>query len=336
MCSEMDNAPRKHHTVTAAYIKRFSDGMEVLRHIDGRRPKLVGPRGVGYQKDFWGSPDLAREMEDAFNNCEEPAVALLRELDDAPNVAGLDVDQRGLLAEFMAIHIVRLPAFGRMARRLAVESARETLVRHGAFSEANLRRAVDALQAPRQHNETLIGRIASITGLLASMHWSIVTFDQDLLITGDQPVALMPMHAATINSDSAIPPRGIMNILEGRFTLDPRKLLLMTWRDGYEVATPIVGTFAQACSVNTGVRALAEREWLSRPGAAPPFVVPPFRHPNLYAISAEVFPGYAAATATASTRRTRTETQLRERWDSNTPPERVRFVSAGTQMRSEK
>jgi hypothetical protein len=330
----MDNPPRKHHTVTAAYIKRFSDGKNVLRHIEGQTPKLRSPRGVGYQRDFWGSPDVAQQMEDAFNRCEDPAMELLKQLDAEPNVAALSSDQRGLLAEFMAIHIVRLPAFGRMARRLAVESARETLIRYGVFSEASLQRAVRSLHEPRQHNETLIGRIASITAVLASMHWSMVTFNQDLLITSDQPVALMPMQAATINSDSAIPPGGMMSVLEGRFTLDPRKVLLMTWRDDYDVATPIAGTFAQACSVNTGVRVMAEREWLSRPGAPAPFVVAPFLHPRLYAISTELLPGYSVAKAAESVRRSRTKARTRERWDSTRPPERVRFVAARRQKPS--
>jgi hypothetical protein len=329
----MNNPPSKHHTVTAAYIKRFSNGKKVLRHIEGQKPKLRSPRGVGYQRDFWGSPELAQEMEDAFNRCENSAMELLKELDAELNVAALSSDQRGLLAEFMGIHIVRLPAFGRMARRVARESALEALVKHGAYSEENLQRAVDALQEPRQHNTTLIGRISAITGTLASMHWSIVTFDQDLLITGDQPVALMPMQSATINSGSAVPPGGMMNILEGRFTLDPRKLLLMTWQDDNDVATPIAGTFAQACSVNTGVRALAEREWLSRPDSAVPFVMPPFRHPNLYAISTELLHGYTVAAAMASTRRSRTDSLMRERWASEAPPELVRFVGAGGRPR---
>jgi uncharacterized protein DUF4238 len=164
-------------------------------HRDGTAPRLRGPKGVGYQRDFWGPPDLAKAMEEAFNRCETPALELLKRIDHEV-VLKLTKPERGLLAEFAAVHVVRLPAFG-----------------------------------------------------------------------------------------------------------------------------------AFLCSGNAGLRSQAAKDWVSRPGTSPPFVVPPQLHPNIYAISTELIPGYTVDVAVNSKGRTATDEMVAKLIEENAPRDRARWVA---------
>ena len=176
------------------------------------------------------------------------------------------------------------------------------------------------------HAETLRGQVGRILGLFASMHWSLVTFDDDWLITCDQPVLILPTTNTTITPKASIPATGFANTMEVCFTVDPRKLLLMTWRDDHDSQQPIRGEFRHACSVNAGLRSQTAKEWISRPGSTPPFVAPPMRHPNLYAISTELLPGYTVPVAVGSRRRTATDAMVAALIEENAPRDRARWV----------
>jgi hypothetical protein len=94
----MTGAPRKHHYVTADYVKRFADpdsGMVETHHYK-KGAHQQGARGFGYRNDFWGGRELATILEQAFNRCETPALDLLRGLDNSRRTDTLTGDERAL------------------------------------------------------------------------------------------------------------------------------------------------------------------------------------------------------------------------------------------------
>ena len=149
---------------------------------------------VGFQRDFWGDdPELAAEMEARFEGAEKRALDVLTEL---PSRWPLTGDDRGLLAEFLAIHIVRMPSFGGYIRQIGEQANRETIAegapKHG-FDDAQAAVYAELLRSDRIHADGLLRQIPRVGSMLGSMHWSIVEFPEDWLITCDQPVVMLAL-----------------------------------------------------------------------------------------------------------------------------------------------
>ncbi len=311
-----DSIPRKIHTVTASYIGRWTasvtGGEKVTRHrlADGE-VKNIGPRGVGYQRDYWGpDPELAREMEAKFHSAETAAPPVLQELRAAWPLTG---DDRGVLAELMAIHIVRMPSFGGHLRRLGEAANRATIAegasKHG-LDDAQAAIYAELLRSDRMHADGLLRQVVRAGTVLGSMHWTLVEFAEDWLITGDQPLVMLGPPPHRVSPASAIGPF-TLNAVEARFTLDPRHALLMTWLDAPEDRLWLPGERAHAASINCAVKQQALEEWFCQPGPTPPFMAGRVLNADRFSmleeqtflISESLLPGYTVDHAAASKRR---------------------------------
>jgi hypothetical protein len=321
----MATTPERHHTITAGYLDRFSRKGRVAVHRTDGSTFETGPRAVGFQRDYWGSD--AAEVEQAFSKTENFALRLLRKLVDR---WPLSTDDRGLLAEFVAMHVIRTPAFSAFVRssggRALDEAVREQSEQHGV-SEDELAAMARGMRSQRYHVETLLGQIGRVGSGFGNMQWNLVRFDQDRLITSDQPVVVVPQGDASVSPASSVPAFGLLNAMEGFFALDPRQLLLMTWADEEDGAQPLSGTYRQACSVNCAVRAQALTEWFSCPGTRPPFLAPPVLEPSSYAISTELVPGYTVAVAAESSRRKAASELMMRMIEENAPRDRMKWVT---------
>lgn len=163
--------------------------------------------------------------------------------------------------------------------------------------------------------------------MFSSMQWTLVRFDQDRLITSDQPVVMLPLSPATVSPASSVPVAGLSNMIEARFTLDPRQVLLMTWADAPDTAEPLNGTYSQACSVNCAVRAQSLEEWFCRPQTTPPFHSLPLLAPRIYAISTELLPGYDVQVAAQSRRHAEADRLMSRIIEENAPRDQMRWVT---------
>ncbi len=318
----MTGAPRRNHTVSAGYLSRFAKGGRLTVHHATRGTREDGPRAVGFQKDFWGPARLAREVEEAFNKCENPALRALRKLSER---WPLETPERALLAQFLAIHVIRTPAFSVFARRSGVESVRDVAQRH-RLAPDEVAAATEWIMGPHMHANALIGQIGRIASIFSSMQWTLVQFDHDFLITCDQPVMLLPLVSTPITPASSVPPNGFPATVEVRFTLDPRQMLLMTWAEIPDSEHPIKGTHSQACSVNCALQAQALEEWVYRPGTTPPFLSPPLLQRRIYPISFELISGYTFKVATQSRRRVEADRLMAKMIEEDAPRDRMRWV----------
>jgi hypothetical protein len=319
--------PKRHHTTSAGYIGRFARDGRVAVHHASKGVYEIGPRAVGFQNDFWGAEDLATEVEQAFNKAENPVLRMLRNL---PERWPLSTEDRGALAQFLAIHVIRTPAFGAFARRTgdrALESSvREVAEKHG-IPEDQLVAAAQVMKSQRNHVRTLLGQIGRIGSMFSNMQWNLVQFDRDGLITSDQPVVMLPLGEAVVSPASSVPAYGFSNIMEAFFTIDPRQLLLMTWADMPDGMQPLSGSYRQVCSVNCAIRAQALTEWVSHPGTTPPFHAPPILEPSIYAISTELLSGYTLQVATKSRRRAAANQLMSKVIEENAPRDRMAWVT---------
>ena len=215
-------------------------------------------------------------------------------------------EDRVTLARFVSLHIVRTPAFGEWLRALGNKTAKEVLaeaaVKH-ELDEEQLTPYAERLASPHMHAQTLLRQVNRAASPLLSMHWSIIEFPEDSLIGCDQPVVLIPCaRPDRITPASAIPPFGVMGTFEGRFTLDPRHVLLMTWVESGEEPW-LTGDRIGASHINASLKAQAVDEWFRRPGTIPPFISAPLLGERVDPISPALFRGYTPRRAVASPRR---------------------------------
>ena len=159
---------------------------------------------------------------------------------------------------------------------------------------------------------------------LPGVHWTFVEVERDWLITGDQPVVFLPPVPQPITPASALLPAGLSYTLEGRFTLDPRRAVLMTWSEDPEERW-VSGSHAQRLS-GVGLRDQGAGAADGSPffQDAPP-LSPPLLQERVYPISQELLPGYTVPQAGASGRRAHAR-GLCGRWSRVRPDDKIRWV----------
>ena len=168
------------------------------------------------------------------------------------------------------------------------------------------------LKSDRERSTKLFSFINKFSTIVASMHWTLLRFDERRLITGDQPVCPVPLLTpGVVTPIEAVPRGGWLDTCELRFPLTPTLALLGTWHMGAET-TPVTGTWAQAINLNVAVRKQAVKQYFQTPELLP--ATPPAIDgtPQLYflPISIEVIPGYSMGAARQSPLRHQTVREI--------------------------
>lgn len=325
---------RKNHTVSAGLVRRFTattrGGRQVRVHHRLKGEYDEGPNGVGYEFDYWGPLDLAEKVERILSRNESDALSVLTNLKSRWPLTDED---RVALARFVSLHIVRAPAFRKWLREIGDEAATDALVRtarkHNLGKEA-IAPYAQLLASPHMHAQQFLRQINRVASPLLCMHWTVMEFADDLLIGCDQPVVLIPDTTPDrLSPESAIPPFGVMGTFEGRFTLDPRHALLMTWVESGKEPW-VTGNRIHASHINASVKALAVDEWFHRPKTNPPFISAPLLEERVDPISPALFRGYIPTHARKSARRRGAARMVMKMAQEQTPDDEVRWVRRRT------
>jgi hypothetical protein len=249
--------------------------------------------------------------------CEESCAKLENELPGALAAveAGwpLSLDGRGVIAQFLALHVLRTRAFPDWFEPVRNSSLAQY---HDRFpSRKKYEKWKREMQSDRERSKKLLSLINKLSTVFGSMHWSLLRFDEPLLITGDQPVCPVPLLGpGAIQPVAAIPRDGWLDTCEIRCPLTPRLALIATWYMGPETA-PVDGTWAQAVNLNAGTRAQAVEQYFQTPEREPALPAAIFAQPQpplLAPISIDVLPGYSMAVAAESARRDQTTKRIEE------------------------
>jgi hypothetical protein len=303
LCSSGVPEYSKNHLVTVAYLKGWcaADGTLRVRRIRKDGAQTATPRSVAYEKAWWSSDQaLNIAAEQACGKLEGLAPPLLRARTNWP----YEGNERAVLAEFIALHILRTRAWRRW-----YEKARETSLndrtkdwRHG---NEHLAEFLDTARSDQETIASFERMLGSIAGLLGSMHWTLIAFDGPILATSDQPVAPMPLPTPSgMAPFEAMPASGWLETLEARFPISPATGLLMSWATGPE---PMLrGEWSHAINFNQPVIRQARHEYYTHPdglalGPSGPFCT---------SLATQLVPGYSEDSAQASPRRQRVWQEL--------------------------
>jgi hypothetical protein len=263
--------------------------------------------------------------------CEEACGKLETAIPDAfaavRRESPLSLQTRSTLAQFIALHVVRTPAFRRWfepTRDASIEQYRDQFPNATKFE-----RWRQEMRSDEERAKKLLSLINKLGSVIGSMHWTLLRFDERRLITSDQPVCPVPLLTpGVIHPIEAMPADGWLDTCEIRFPISPQIALLATWYMGPERAS-LTGMWRHAVNINASVAQQAVNQRFQVPDVEPamPGAIFLDRRPLLAPISIDVLAGYSLAAARESPRRRQTAEEL-ERLIHDRDHETVRLLSA--------
>jgi hypothetical protein len=303
------SSPKKIHVATKAYLKAWAPS-GCLKPVDVRYgpQKSTSPAGVAWRREWWGADDasLNAACEDACAKLEQHLPGLLHHLESRWPPKSSD---RALLSQFLALHIARTPAFAAWFAKVRDAS----LARYAdQLSEPQYKLFREQMQSDKERARKIFRMLNKLGSLLGSMSWTLLRFDEPLLITSDQPVCPAPfVNEGEIRGVAAIPGDGWTETVEVRCALTPRLALLGSWDIRPEVA-PMPGSWADAVNLNVATRGQADRQWFrvtDRAPALPPVIE---RDPLDYLepLTPQLLPGYSTRVARRSQLRHRARLEI--------------------------
>ncbi|HEV7752607.1 MAG TPA: DUF4238 domain-containing protein [Baekduia sp.] len=299
----------KIHIATKSYLKGWApEGLLRPVHVRYGPQKLKSPAGVGWRYQWWGDddPELNQACEDACGPLESLIPSMLEDIEGRwPPLT----EVRSVVAQFIALHILRTPAF----RAWFVEAGERTSQQYvDQFSAEQYARFVRLTRTDHERSKQILRMLNKVATLVASMHWTLLCFEEAWLVTSDQPVGVFPLlDDGSRRQVVAFPPGGgLAETLELRFALSPSAALICSWHVGHH-REPVAGTWSQAMNINGVVIAQADQQWFHAPTqkpALPPIVIV---QPHMYdPIASDVIPGYNSATARVSLLRIAAEKEV--------------------------
>jgi len=294
------------HIVPRNYLDNFAiDGTIAMRMAGWPASKPVSTRGAAVRKSFYSRtrPDGSRidDVEWSLAQLEGVTAPLLRNIGTA---WPLDRDTKTKLAELFAYQLIRGPQWKdwheNFTRRFTANYPRDA--GRNAKDRVAIEMAGQNLLTDTSRLTRMLSLGTKITAILASMHWTLLEFNRPWVVTSDHPVVMWPLseHARTPQSTSM--DAGVLETLEVRVPVSPRRTILMTWSEDPDDESPHVrGCRDHAANLNAFTIAQADRQWFHQPGAPTPIACG-----RLLPLSTQLIRGYTAAAANNSRRRGRT------------------------------
>ncbi len=299
------------HIVPRMYQRAFEVNGKVAVHADGAADcvpastKTAGTRPAYYRRTR-PDGDLMDDVEASLSVIEHKATQPLREL-----ITGkpLTAERKGILAQFIAVQMLRGPAFFEQREQLIVpmveeleadDFTHEGLAAAGGDIVVARKQAVEKYLDSTRSLMSMLTRSVKLASIFGYMRWSIVRFDQPALAYSDHPVAMWPMNLETTQVFSK-QQFGPLSALEVRFPLAPDAAVLMDWVDRSDQHAVSLDISA-ASEFNAFTVAQADREWMHRPGAEPEIANGPHQP-----LSRILEPGYDRSAMHRSVRRSRAQ-----------------------------
>ncbi|MFE2426838.1 DUF4238 domain-containing protein [Streptomyces sp. NPDC059373] len=240
---------RRHHTVPQLLLRRFAEGESLVRvPLDGKAPHPCGIKNVTVHRDFYSMVDEAGQLDDTVENMlsdlEGQAAEVLRQvLDDG--VWPLPIDERAVLAEWIAAQHARIPA-ARTAHNEMADQLGKIAIAMGGKPE--IRRHLEETATEPVSDEEVEALWAEVTDFdnyyaemsvndhMASMGQSIKTaYDVFMrrawgLIRFQRRALLIPDHPVTLVREETLPSFygvGIANAAAVLVPIDRRAAIMM-------------------------------------------------------------------------------------------------------------
>jgi hypothetical protein len=303
--------PQRIHLASRCYIRGWAINEQVAVQPEdlGAAPELRNVTSVGWRHAWWGKDRaLSDAAERTLQQLENAVTPILREFG---NRWPLSQSERGVIAQFMAVHTVRTSAWRAAYEAISLAAINDELA-HKRWQADMEKAAVAAAVGDQVRVNTLMRQVPRLASLFMSMHWSLVVFDEPLIASGDQPVVSVPrLPAGPEMPIRAMPSVGFMETAEIRFPIDPFQTLLLTWNPAEHTATPLAGEHRHAADINRTTRQQADQHWFHLPDHRPPLLSPPRLDRHCAPISYEIVSGYTFRVARDSPRRKRADETMR-------------------------
>lgn len=286
----------RHHVVSRFLLERFADpaGLVQVLHRRDLSPAFVAtPDNILVHKNFYTAdtnhgPDTAIEALLA-DHIEGPAARAIRRVVDERRpfrMAGLRSRMSMFFAtqccrgEWMrdAVNKMMIEDFRAVTRAITPESYREwhREVEGSEPDEDEVRKIINFAQNENRyrvqltseangHLEMMLKTALDLVPYFHYRNWLLLEFDEPILVTGDEPVAVV--GRSTLPGSAPI---GIGTADEVVMALDSRHALVMVHPKIQAEERRYAGTVEMAAVVNANVAYGCHRFVVHRPGIAPP------------------------------------------------------------------
>lgn len=213
------NYTRRSHTVSKAYLKGFADENDRLLCLrkDNTSAFPISISDASVNKDFYalpGHPVRPDAFEETLGRFESGYPRWRSRLEDRKTITGVD---RLTFAGYLAFQALRGQAFNRAAAATEKEIVLRLIA---SFSSEEMQKwlifqgySKDVETAQLVQHKILTGEIElelgsrafvqhidqevnAVQGHLVNRKWQYVLFSKDSLITGDEPISLLPKENA--------------------------------------------------------------------------------------------------------------------------------------------
>jgi hypothetical protein len=266
--------------VPAGYLRAWAseNGNIMVGWTDGRPTQPLNPKSVGVRSGFYrveradGSFD--EQLEPAMGTLENKALTIIRSIEERWPLAGPD---RGLLAEYMALQLMRGPSWRDWYATAHITAGQVVRQQDPERSADVLAAAADRLATDEQRHRLLVESLGVLGTLFANMHWTLLRCGAPRLATSDHPLVPVAFTTAPRSPVSAVPYTGTLETSEYRLALSPWLLLLMTWLDDHGPEPVSKLDIRHVRNHNAVVISQADVQWFHHPTRAPDRTPPPWQ-----------------------------------------------------------
>ncbi len=268
----------KGHIVPETYQRNFAIKNQVLRHelgsaeVELRNVRSVCRRGPFYRRERRDGT-LIDDTEASMAIVEDRAGQVFKQIRDTGKV---EHGHKPALAMFFGLQLLRSPTFFD-ARGSAIAEMLEQTPEDQFKAKAVAEHGIDAVReivtghylSSTHRLVSMLGLSSKATAALVHMHWTVLRFQDPVLVYSDHPVVVWPSMYPFAEGfrGQQFPP---VDAIEVRIPLTSKLFLLLTWIDD----TPDLGVLdvrrELAGELNQLTIGQAEREWAHTPGTRPP------------------------------------------------------------------
>jgi Protein of unknown function (DUF4238) len=270
---------RHSHIVSAGYLRAWSvDGLIGVGWADGAAGRSLPVSEVGVRSGFYRErlPDSTTSdwLEPAMGVLEDKALTVIRSIEGRWPLEGED---RGRVCEFMALQLMRSPAWRDWYGDAVATAAAHVKESEPPRSERSIQQATEYMASDTERHQRIVRNLGAAGTIFANMRWTLLRCGSPRLATSDQPLVPVPIGAGGPIPLSPVPPAGLQYVHEVRLAVSPRLLLLLTWADDFSEERISKAAIDQVRNHNGSVVAHADVQWFHLPDGSPERVAGPWR-----------------------------------------------------------
>lgn len=193
------------------------------------KPRRIGVKGIAVRDCFYArerpSGELFHDVEWSLGQAEDAVAPLLNELRARWPLAEED---KAAIAEFLALQTVRVPKEFERLNQVSEAAVVEFVARtdhppgpgvvEGRLTEESIAAHYKFVRNKTRQMKRMLRHERIGAAMLGSMQWTLVEFDEPLLVTSDHPVHLWPLGKSVLRPRASETP-GVRDTLEVKWPI---------------------------------------------------------------------------------------------------------------------